>query len=540
MIRFPILIVAGVLSLGLLAAGSAHAQGTIVTRFDVQSVISPELPPDGKNDTSRIRFTLSQPANASLVIFEADSITPVVTLLPDTIRTSGDVLWNGKNAGGSVVPEGAYVVTLFARAAANPDTVSSLPIFVDMTAPQIQIVSAQPNPYAPGAPLSTQSINIAFTVSNASPQFPGRAPDELRSTFTPPVGADITPASLTITPPFAGQNGSYVLTWNATAEPNALADGEFTVMLTLADVAGYTATSTVHFDVDTRAPDVKATSLPENISLATVPDNLELFAFDTHGIDSLAVRYATDRPYRLVTGAVVIDDTLRFAVPLADSFPAEGLHVVEFRATDIFGRGTTYPFTFRFDASAPPAPVVDATGGTWNTARYPLTVRANDGGEFGAFVRIYRNGALVDSASTAQHDTVEIDVELVPGRNDIYATLRDAALNESAPSNTVRVTFDTGAGLFARAPFRPGDSFDINASRTASGCTLRLFDMTGQIVKILEDNSVRQYYALPWDGVNGSGVNVRKGPLIAVASIDYGDGARDIFREVFLYDPDAP
>lgn len=537
MSRFPILI-AAVVVLTALLCGAARAQ-TIVTRFDAQNAISPDN--NDNQDESRIRYDLNAAAQVSLIVYEADSVTVVKTLkaIGPEGTTEQVYFWDGHRDNNSPVPEGKYIVTLYASTGANPDSVSSLPIFVDLTAPSVQITSALPNPYAPGAPLSTQSINISFTVANASPTFPGRVPDELRSTFTPPVGEDITPTSLTISPPFTGQNGNYVMTWNATAEPNVLADGEFTVTLTLADVAGYTATSTYHFDVDTRAPDVKATSLPENVSVAVVPDNLDGFAFDTHGIDSLAVRYATDRPYQLVTGTVVSADTLLFSVPLADSFTTPGAHLVEFRATDLFGRPTTYRFNFSIDTTAPPAPTLDRAPSTWNSTQYPLTGHANDGGDAGSFVRVYRNGALVDSVSTLPSDDFAVDIELVPGRNDLYAVLRDGAGNASPPSNTLTINFDTGAGLFVRAPFRPGDSFDVNATSAAARVTVRVFDMTGQIVKVLEEVSQQQYYTLPWDGVNGSGVDVRKGPLIAVATIEYRNGARDVFREVFLYDPNA-
>jgi hypothetical protein len=40
--------------------------------------------------------------------------------------------------------------------------------------------------------------------------------------------------------------------------------------------------------------------------------------------------------------------------------------------------------------------------------------------------------------------------------------------------------------------------------------------------------------------LNGSGVEVKKGPLVGVAAIDYADGSHDVFRDVFLYDPNAP
>ena len=539
MTRFPIPIIAGIF-LALLAVDGARAQ-TIVTLFEAQNAISPNG--DGTQDESRIRYDLSAAVpRRSLIVYAADSITPVRTLraLSPEGTTAQEAFWDGRRDDDSLVPEGVYIVTLYASNGSNPDSVSSLPIFVDLTPPALHIASVLPNPYAPGAPNAATSVNVSFTVANASPITAGRPPDELRSELKPVGGAAVAPVSLTTTPPFTGQNGNYVLTWDATADPNLPVDGEFIVTLTLADVAGFTATATYHFDVDTRPPDVTVTSLPENISVAVVPDTLEGFAFDLHGVDSLAVRYGTNRPYQLVTGTVLIDDELHFAIPLADSFPLQGAHLVEFRATDIYGRPTTYPFNFRFDITSPPAPVLDPAPSTWNTTTYRLTGTASPGGDIASFVRVYQNGALTDSVPTLQSDEFAIEIDLVPGRNEIYAVLRDGAMNVSPRSNTLVINFDTGSGLFARAPFRPGDSFDVNTSRTASRCTLRLFDMTGQIVKILEDNSATRHYSIPWNGVNGSGVDVRKGPLIAVASIDYSDGTRDIFREVFLYDPDAP
>jgi hypothetical protein len=64
--------------------------------------------------------------------------------------------------------------------------------------------------------------------------------------------------------------------------------------------------------------------------------------------------------------------------------------------------------------------------------------------------------------------------------------------------------------------------------------------LTGDLVVLLEDDAAKQYYSFAWDGINGSGKNVKKGPLVAVAALDYPDGSHDVFREVFLYDPDAP
>jgi hypothetical protein len=62
----------------------------------------------------------------------------------------------------------------------------------------------------------------------------------------------------------------------------------------------------------------------------------------------------------------------------------------------------------------------------------------------------------------------------------------------------------------------------------------------GDLVATIENESDLQFYALPWDGRNGSGVATKKGPLVAVAAVLYADGEQEIVREVFLYDPDAP
>ncbi len=531
-----------------LAAGSglgvAHAQ-TIVTLFDVRETV---MSPDGNGtaDSTRVRYTLNASATVSLIVFEADSVTPVDTLRTPAPETSGgprNFYWKGRRWDGSLAAEGAYVVTLFATNGANPDSVKSLPIFIDVTPPTIQILSALPNPYAPGAPGSTTSVGFSFTIADASPVSPGRIADELKSAFATPSGSAFTPVSLTTTPSYTGASGNYVLSWNATAETATPPDGEFRVTLTVTDVAGYDATSTYLFDVDTRAPDVKVTSLAENASVSIIPDSLRGYAFDKRGVDSLLVRYAATRPWEPVVATSLVSDTLRFSVPLADSFPTEGAHRVDFRAVDVFGRATELFFNFRSDATAPPAPVLDplvGTGGAWNSSRYPLTGRADDGGDAAAFVRVYRNGALVDSVSTFASDDFEVEVPLLAGRNDLTAVLRDAAMNTSPPSNVVTVEFDTGAGFYAPAPFGPGDAFDVNANGTASRCTLRLFDVTGDLVAILEDDGARQYYSFTWNGLNGSGQNVKKGPLVAVASLDYADGSHDVFREVFLYDPNAP
>jgi flagellar hook assembly protein FlgD len=524
----------------LAAGGTAHAQ--LVSRFEVrESVISPNG--DGTLDSTRVRYTLVDSVRAvSVVVFAADSTTPVDTLRAPGADAAGlrEVVWKGRRFDGSPAPEGAYVVTLSALGVSDPDSTLSLPVFVDLTPPSVQILSVLPSPYAPGAPGARDAVEVSFVVANASPVFPGRVPDELDTEFANPSGNVVVPVTISTSPPFTGGNGTYVTAWDATDEAATLSDGEYRVTLTLTDVAGFVASSTYHFDMDTKAPGVEVTSLEDNASVSVVPDSLRGNAFDRSGVDSLFVRYAAARPFERVTTTGLAGDTLRFAVTLADSIQTEGSHRLEFRAVDRLKRSSSTAFNFKFDRSAPAAPSLDPYAGAWHAPVFHLTGEADNGGDLGAWVRVYHNGARIDSVSTAVNERFAFDVDLVTGRNEFYAVLRDAAFNASAPSNTVVVTFDTGSGFFAPAPFAPGASFDVNAARMASSAAIRVFDMIGDLVVTFTDDEPKQFYSFAWNGHNASGATVKKGPLVAVASVTYDDGTRDVFREVFLFDPDGP
>ena len=522
----------------LMVPASADAQ--LVSRFEVTvTAFSPDG--DGTQDATKVVYALSDTSlSLSVIVFEADSITPVDTLrAPAFDASSGNqnLTWTGQRWNGTPAPEGTYVVTLNAVGEDDPDVLRSLPVFVDVTPPTTQILSAIPNPYAPGLAGGPPSVAISFVVGDASPVSTGRLPDALRSTFTNPSNAAVA-VTPTIAPPFAGGDGAYVMSWNAASELSTLADGEYRVTLTLNDAAGYASSSSYHFVLDTRTPDVRVTSQANNASFRTAPDSLYGYAFDARGIDSLSVRYASTRPYRPVTSAFVLDDSLRFAVVLADSVHGEGSYEVDLRAVDRARRVMVHSFSFQIDLTAPAPPQLAAFDGKTHAGTYTLSGTAAEA-VAGSFVRIIRNGVLVDSVAISLSTSFSARVPLVPGRNELVAVLRDAAFNASGPSNTVVVRFESGSGLFMPIPFAPGASFQVNAVRVAAGASLRVFDVTGDLVAKFESRDARQFYSFPWNGVNGSGASVRRGPLVAVGSIDYDDGTHDVLRRVFLFDPEG-
>lgn len=526
------------LAAALVPAVPTSASAQLVTRFEVSvSVISPDG--DGRQDSTRVRYALADSAvEVSVVVFEADSVTPVVTLrapAPDAAGGNRDFVWKGRRGDGSPAGEGAYVVTL--RTVSYPDGVvrlQSLPVFVDVTPPQVQILGVTPNPYAPGLMGARPDVEITHLITSTSPVLPGRSIDRMAVSFRDPSGAAV-PATVTTSPPYAGSDGTYATSWDASGEAATLIDGEYEVLVTVDDAAGYTARSVYHFDIDITVPVVTIISPPDNARVRVVPDSLRGRCYDRRGVDSLYVKYPASS-YQLVTATSLRNDSLIFAVPLAGVVTTEGTHRIVFRAVDGAGRSNVREYTLHYDVTVPAAPVLDAAGGTWHTDRFPLSGEAENGGDIASVVRVLRNGAQIDSISIATEERFTVSVPLIVGRNEMVAYQRDGAGNVSAASNAVVVIFKSSGGVFVPVPFVPGGTFQINADRIARAATLRVFDVTGDMVTQFEDGTARQYYTFSWNGRNSSDRPVRRGPLVAVATIEYDDGTRDVLREVFLFD----
>jgi flagellar hook assembly protein FlgD len=530
------------LAIAWLTAATSPSRAQLVTRFEVtQSVVSPDG--DGRQDSTRVRWALADTAEVvEIIVFEADSVTPVLTLraaspdVPDGIQS---VTWKGQNTGGSYAGDGVYIARLRARRPASPDTLISLPVFLDTTPPSVQILSVIPNPYAPGAP-GPVAANISYTVGNASPAAPGRIPDALGVVVANSLGAAMPDSTLITTPPFAGASGTYVTAWNGTGAPS-LVDGEYTATVTLIDAAGYTVNTNYHFEVDSRAPTLEASDPTDRSRVSFIPDDITGFAYDKRGIDSLYVRFPNSG-YLPVTNTTLSNDTLRFAVSVVDSISEEDTYNFVFRAVDSVGRATRIAYRFTYDVTAPTAPVLDDAPPAWHTDRYPVSGTVDNGGDASAVVLLYGEGALVDSVATSllTDGRFTREVPVAFGSNVIHAIQRDGGGNLSPASNRIVVRFEDDAGVFVPAPFYPGSAFQVNGSREAERVTLRVFDVAGDMVKRIVDDSPGTYYNIVWDGRNESNKGVRRGPLVVVLTVDYADGGRNVHRQTFLFDPEGP
>jgi flagellar hook assembly protein FlgD len=533
----------------VLAASSVcvWAQGpALVTLFELsESAFSPDG--DGAQDSTAVFFTLSEDSpSLEIVVFQSDSVSVVDTLLAPAARVAGagTVFWPGTNSGGQVVPEGLYLITLSAQGTTAGDTTITLPVAVDNTPPSIQILLSEPGIYTPGLRGTPQVYGVTFDVRNSSPSFGlPTLEDQLTIQMFDVNDAIVTlDTFVSMNPDYDGQDGIYELEWDADLMTK-VSDGHYRIEFEITDKAGHRASASDRPNVDIEPPDIGFVNIEDGEYLTVIPDSLHGWAWDRNGIDSMFVRYADTLSYWLIADTRVALDTTFFSVPLADSLGGEGSYKITVRAMDAAAADTgwvsTQPLLFDVDLTSPPPPVLEPFEGAWRSPSFTLRGTWSSGTDV---IRIYRNGVQVDSVfilvlEAQGKTTIEQPVTLVEGDNVLTATAVDEAMNESGPSNEVRVDFIGDSGLFIPAPFGPNDDFSLNLSEAATRATLRIYDLSGEIVVVLTNDFSAQNYTFAWDGKNGGGEDVKKGPLVAVSQAEFETGSDRVFRELFLFDP---
>jgi flagellar hook assembly protein FlgD len=502
----------------------------------------PAFSPDGDSsqDTTSVTFTLGAPAALlSVIVFQQDSVTVVDTLIAPSALATGThrTSWNGRAWDGSPVPEGLYLITLRANDGAQPDTTATLPVAVDNTAPQITVLGAEPGVYAPGLFGTPQVYTVTITISNSSAFYglPHLA-DELAYSVTDPVGAAVTPDNDWFEPEYRGADTTLAYKWDASLMRTV--DGFYELIFVVTDKAGHSGRVIHYANVDADGPDVEPINVTDGDKLSALPDSLFGWAWDRSGIDSLYARYSEESNFFQIDFTEGLNDTVLFGFPLADSITTDGDHKVTIRAKDAVaadtGRVTLRGISLTLDTAAPESPTLEPFDGVWQSSTFPLRAQW-PGSPY--LIRIYRNNEKIDSVFVVLNNSFERDVPLAPEQNVLTATSVDLSGNESRPSNEVRVYYDQESGLFIPAPFRPGNRFNINLARDAAEVTLRIFDLTGDVVIVTTDSTPGREFAFEWDGLNGDNIAVKKGPLVAVVEVRYEDGDSNVFREIFLFDP---
>jgi MYXO-CTERM domain-containing protein len=305
--------------------------------------------------------------------------------------------------------EGSHTVTATATDVAGNSASDSNTFTVDLTAPAVSVTT----------PAEGSSTN------DTTPAYSG----------TVEAGATVI---ITVDGVVLGNATVTGTTWTFTPTV-PLAEGPHTVMATATDAAGNSASDSNTFTVDTTAPAAPVVNTPADG--ATLSDNTPTYS-------------GTAEPGSTVT---VIVDGAAVGTTTADSSgnwsftPVTGLtngeHTVAATATDAAGNVSpqSNTNTFTVDATIPAAPVI--TGPPNNTVTNDTTPTITGTAPPNSTVTVIIDGnpAGTVTSDAAGNWTFTPTTPLADGPHDFTAVTTNNAGNASSPSNTVRITVDTGA-----------------------------------------------------------------------------------------------
>jgi hypothetical protein len=524
----PCLVGAGLIALLLLGMRPApgKAEQPLVKSLSIQSYYFSPV----RGDSVTFRYVLNDTAAVYLIVLERDSSTVVDTLVAGTVQTSTaqhKAAWHGAYFDGTPAEEDTFLAVLRAETDTQTQSVYSPLFFVDETIPVVSIVLVDPALIAPGSTDPAQSPDVEITCSVSDPP-PGDSL-EVDVVIYGPENALVEALAEKLVP----ANGLFKSVWNG---ENADDDGLHRIDVSVRDRASNSATAEAFIDVDTEGPTITITSLENDSTLRELPDSLFGWAWDRSGVrDTVWVEFPGRGAFVLDPSSYMRSDTLFFSSVLRDSILAEGSNLVRFKARDALGQERIKGLNVTWDATAPSAPVLEELPATTHAPE--VLLRGTAEGDFTDVMRIYRNDVLADTLQPKLTGEWPHLVALEPGLNRIHAVMADEAGNTSAPSNTVEITFDAASGLYIPQPFHAGDAFQVNAAKPARSVTLRVYDMSAHVVCVLLGRFSGDFVSITWDGLNGGGEKVKKGPLVAVARVQYEGGDEESLRGIFLFEP---
>lgn len=522
--RFALL--AGLVAGLALAAIPAPSEARIIKSLTPQ----PFFFSPARGDSLTLRYEIEDTAAVFLFVLEKNSATVVDTLLAGVERLSEiqySAVWRGAYFDGTPAPEDTFIALIRAEGAAETDSLFSQRFFIDATTPQVFITLVDPGLVAPGSsdPAASPDVEVTYTVSDPPP---GDSVEVDVVVYGPE--GDLVQA---LPEKLVAAIGSAKSVWNG---ESATDDGLHKIELTVRDRSSNSASARGYVDVDIAGPAVDFTNLPDDTTTRVVPDSLFGWAWDRSGVrDTVWVEYPGSTVFVPAPSNYIRADTVFFAVGLKDSIAAEGKYSYRVKAIDKPGQVTFKEFEITWDATAPAAPVLAEPPAVWHSP--DLLLDGTVGGGLADVMRIYRNDALADTIFPNIEGQWPYLLALERGTNRIWAVLVDGAGNVSEPSNTIEVKFDPSAGLYIPQPFHPGDAFQFNVSGVEFGVKVRVYDMSGNLVRVLTESWAGEFVSIPWDGLNGDGVKVHKGPLVAVAYVDSSTGKREPIRKIFLFEP---
>ncbi|MFP4440668.1 MAG: Ig-like domain-containing protein [Chloroflexaceae bacterium] len=290
----------------------------------------------------------------------------------------------------------------------------------------------------PPAPVVTNPIANAQT-SDATPTFSGTATADSTVTVADTTGI------ITFCLAIADASGA----WSCTPT-TALSDGDYTVSVTAATLAGSSSPTTVSFGVDATPPAPPVVTNPA--AGAQFNTSTPVFSGTTTDADGITVMVRDD------TSLVCIASISGGAWTCAPAYGlADGDYTLEFTANDAVGNvSTPVSRSIRIDTTPPAPPIVTSPpeGAQLNTGTPTFSGTAT--GEDGGTVTVAQNGTVLCTAGVSAGTWSCVSAPLSDGDQNLTITVEDVAGNLSSPADH-NITIDTTAPADPPTVISPAD-----------------------------------------------------------------------------------
>lgn len=476
---------------------------------------------DGIKDSSPVEVSLQDSCDLLTVTIEDLITTDVLATLLDTVNIDAGVystVWSGEDSFGTLLNEGSYTLHLIASKA---DTTEELfrTVILDLTTPVIQLERIEPGLYTPGIEGTPEKVTIYYLVSSS------QEGDSISVTILDPSDSpDELPAQVT-------GDGSHTIEWSTTESAE---DGLYTVSLYMEDEAGNKSSDTGNINVDTAAPTIEIRTKIDNENgdppvINEIPPLMEGSCFDRNGVEEPHLVWNDGAPFS-PDSTFWVADTLFWHFNIIDSVTTggsyiEGTYTLDVLCSDLPGRTEEVGITFTIDITPPDRPVLNQPPSPVIDSELRVSGRAES--QDTDRLIVYRVSGTDTTSYTKQPilpPMFDILIDLLEGRNEIWAEVEDDARNRSEPSDIVTVTFTPATDFVYPEVFRSSDFFRIYTEREARKVTVKIFTLNGEEVVTLKEAGPATKFEIPWNLRNDEGETVRNGAYLLLITVYYDQG----------------
>jgi hypothetical protein len=474
------------------ADNSAKAEWSFVVQLDTTPPQITVVAPQGtiNEDSATLSATATDESGIASIKFKLDGK-----------NLTGEQLANGAaTVKATNLESGEHHVEVTATDKAGNSAQAKWSFFVqlDTTPPQITAVSPQGTIYV-------DSVTLSASATDES----GIASIKFKIDGSNLSGEQLTNGTATVTAP-------------------NLTSGEHQVEVTVTDKAVPTAnTSTAKWSfmvrLDTIPPAITATA-PHGLVREEKP-TISVTAFDDiSGVDDITIELFKGKSTRKGNTTVSPDGSSATFVPT--SALDAGTYNVKAEVTDQAGNAASgeWRFTVEFDEIPPVITIVSPQDGARFTEKQvekglmvSATYSDNLAGVNPKSVKLELDGKPVNANATATQVIYKHEAKLELGVHTVKLELEDNDKNEATQEWQFFVEYEKGLILNARNypnPFSGNTTIAFRLSKQAQ-VTIKIYDFSGRLVKLLTDNEVMEVGPslkdLTWDGTTDDGDELADG-----------------------------